>query len=90
MERILSSCYKVGSCSILSEPGLGFISLCVLVKMLGFRVFGFCEDVSVACLEDGSKLRTLGLSHKDSQGLSLHKYNWIILDFQASSQRGNY
>ena len=27
---------------------------------------------------------------QNSQGLSLHKYNWIILDFQASSQRGNY
>ena len=60
MERILSSRYKVSSRSILSEPGLGFISLCVSVKMLGFWVFGFWEDVSLACPEDGSKLSALG------------------------------
>ena len=56
----MSSRCKVGSRSNLSEPGLGFISLCVLVKMLGFRVFGVWEDVSLTCLEDGSKLSALG------------------------------
>ena len=56
----MSSRYEVGSLSNLSEPGLGFISLCVPVKMLGFRVFGFCKDVSLVCLEDGSKFSALG------------------------------
>ena len=73
MELILSSLYKVGSRSFLSEPGLRFISLCVMVKMLGFRVFGFWEDVSLACLEDGSKLSALG-------------QEFHLLTFQVSSK----